>query len=222
MDLAAKHCHFAVPKLRITSLGFWKSVVSREHHIPTRCVAVPEKFWIFSWRERQKCQTLRRAFEASCNPYSHGVLPAGLKWSSACREHCQWGHCGEMTEGKKETVQKLQGKYSCCSLEWAWWAYLTSHTQCSLRGTKQSIEQSRDHTRVCPNLCREGNSVVLPSWKATEHLKNKGDKGSPWISNHDKIPLLGLGHPPPRFFQVLWWHSHPQGPTVPQWVRCVA
>lgn len=166
MDLASKHCHFAVLKLRITSLGFWKSMVSSEHHIPTHCVAVPEKFWTFSWRQRQKCQTLRRAFETSCNPYSH--VSCQLGWKS--REYCQWGHCGKMTEGKKVTVQKLQGKYSCCSLEPAWWAYLTSHPQHNLRGTKQRMEQSRDDNQdLSKCLQRElGGASKLKSCIAPE------------------------------------------------------
>lgn len=33
---------------------------------------------------------------------------------------------------------------------------------------------------------------------------------------------LGWLIPMPRLSQVLYWHTHPQGMTTPQWVKCVA
>lgn len=56
-----------------------------EHCVPMHGGVVPEKLSIASWRERQKGETLRRVFEAFCNPYSCSVAPEGLQEMSLLR-----------------------------------------------------------------------------------------------------------------------------------------
>lgn len=167
MDLVPKHCHSAVPKLSLSRLLKIRGVKWPSHPYMLCCSSW--KILNIFLKGKTKMSDLRRAFETSNNPYSHGILPAGLEklWS------------GKITEGKKVTAQKLQGKYSFHSRDGAWWVCLTSHTKHSLRGSKQRMEQSRDHCQDLskPLQGREGTwwyflaEKLRSTWKTVEIKK---------------------------------------------------
>lgn len=107
---------------------------------------------------------------------------------------------GKMTEGKKITVQKLWGKIGCSSLDGTWSAYLDSHTQHRLWGTKQRVERS-GHTQgdqTVKTLAEEGTQWCFLADKLHSSWKPRENKEDALLLDQQpcKITLLGMMHAP--------------------------